>query len=94
VRAVAAGIRGVDAHRLFAWLEGHRVAVWLSAAGAQVRSLVRVVAHHTGLPVVVVSAIAIALSWRLFRQSVRFAFEVLVAAAGLLVATRLGWIRW
>jgi hypothetical protein len=52
------------------------------------------VSHHTGLPVVVVGAIALVLSWRAFKQGVRFAAEVTFALVVLIVATRLGWIRW
>ena len=49
---------------------------------------------HTGLPVILVAAIALVVSWRIFRRSVRFAVEVTIAVALLLVATHIGWIHW
>ena len=50
--------------------------------------------QHTGLPVVVVAAIALVVSWRIFRRSLRFVVEVTIAVALLLVATSIGWIHW
>jgi low affinity Fe/Cu permease len=52
------------------------------------------VAHHTGVPVLLVAAVAIVVSWRIFKRSVRLVIEVGVALALLLVATKLGWISW
>jgi hypothetical protein len=49
---------------------------------------------HTGLPVVVVAAIALVLSWRLAKRTARLVVEVAVALAVLLIATKLGLIRW
>jgi hypothetical protein len=49
---------------------------------------------HTGLPVIVVAAIALVVSWRIFRRSLRFVVEVTIAVALLLVATRIGWLHW
>jgi len=51
-------------------------------------------AHHTGLPIVLLGALALVASWHLFRRTTRFAIEVALAAAALLAATRLGWIAW
>jgi hypothetical protein len=50
--------------------------------------------QHTGLPVILVAAIALVVSWRIFKRTLRFTIEVVVAVALLLVATRLGWITW
>ncbi len=50
--------------------------------------------QHTGLPVILVAAIALVVSWRVFRRSLRFVVEVTIAVALLLVATRIGWIHW
>jgi hypothetical protein len=50
--------------------------------------------QHTGMPAILVAAIAIVVSWRLFKRSVRFAVEVVAVVAILLVATRLGWLTW
>jgi len=49
---------------------------------------------HTGLPVILVAAIALVVSWRIFRRSLRFVVEVTIAVALLLVATHIGWIHW
>lgn len=58
------------------------------------RAALRWGSQHTGLPIIVVAAIAIVVSWRIFRRSLRFVVEVTIAVALLLVATRIGWIRW
>jgi hypothetical protein len=52
------------------------------------------VAQHTGIPVVVVAAAAIVLSFRFARRGARLAFEMAVALALVLLATKLGWIHW
>ncbi len=62
--------------------------------GESVRVALRWGAHHTGLPVILVAAITMVFSWRLFRRSLRFVVEVVVAVALLAVATRFGWITW
>jgi hypothetical protein len=62
--------------------------------GRSVQHAVRWVSHHTGLPVILVAAVALVLSWRIFKQTLRLALEVLLAVAVLLVATHLGWITW
>jgi hypothetical protein len=59
-----------------------------------VKGWLRWVSQHTGLPVVLVAAIAVVVSWRLFKRTARFALQVLLTLVALLVATRLGWIRW
>jgi hypothetical protein len=58
------------------------------------RAVLRWGSEHSGLPVIVVAAIALVVSWRLFKRSLRFVIEVVIAAALLLFATRLGWIAW
>ena len=50
--------------------------------------------EHTGLPVVVVAAIALVVAWRLAKKAAHFALQVTVALALLLLATHFGWIRW
>jgi hypothetical protein len=67
---------------------------WVPAAGGGVRSALRAVAHHTGLPVVLVAAVALVLSWRFLRRTLPMLIEVAFAVALLLVATRFGWLRW
>jgi hypothetical protein len=68
--------------------------LWLPAVGPGLRVALRWAAQHTGLPVLVVAAIALVVSFRLVKKSVRLVFEVAVATALLVAATRLGWIRW
>jgi hypothetical protein len=66
----------------------------LHAQGGALGAALRWGAQHTGLPVILVAAIALVVSWRLFKRTLRFTIEVVVAVALLLVATRLGWISW
>jgi hypothetical protein len=75
----------------------HRMLAWAPAAGQSLRALheaVRWGASHTGLPAVLVAAMAIVVGYHLFRRSLRFAVEVVVTVALLLVATQCGWITW
>jgi hypothetical protein len=67
---------------------------WLPAASGGVRSALREIAHHTGLPTVLVAAVALVLSWRMLRRALPMAIEVAFAVALLLVATRFGWLKW
>jgi hypothetical protein len=67
---------------------------WLPAVLAGVRAGLRWASHHSGLPLILVAAIALVLSWRLFKRTVRFTVEVALALALLVVATRLGWVTW
>jgi hypothetical protein len=70
------------------------LAAWVPLVGTSVRASLRWAAHHTGLPVILVAAIALVVSWRIFRRATRFAFEVAVVLALLACATRIGWITW
>ncbi len=72
----------------------HWLVSWGPPLGQGARAALRWGAHHTGLPVVLFAAIVLVASWHLFRRSLRFAVEVALAVAALLVATRLGWIAW
>jgi hypothetical protein len=72
----------------------HRLFGWWSATGGSLRSALRAAAHHTGLPIVLVAALALVVVMRTVKRGARFAFEVLIAVACLAAATRLGWIRW
>jgi hypothetical protein len=72
----------------------HRAMAWLPFAGAGLRGGLRWGAAHSGLPVVLVAAVALVVSLRLVRRWAGFAVEVMVAAGVLVVATRFGWIRW
>ena len=82
----------LDPRFAFAWGR------WLPRLGPTAaggfRMLVRWGSHHTGLPVILVGALALVLSWRVIKRSFRLAVEVVVALALLVVATRLGWLTW
>ncbi len=67
---------------------------WFALAGGDVQGWLRWASHHTGLPVILVAALALVTSWHVFRRTMRFAVEVAVAAAFLLAATKLGLISW
>jgi hypothetical protein len=58
------------------------------------RAALRWGAHHTGLPVILVAAISLVLSWRILKRTMRLAVEVVIALALLVVATRFGWLTW
>jgi hypothetical protein len=79
------------------WIETARIARALEGAKVGLVHALRWVAHHTGAPVLVVAAVGLVLSFRLARfagRAARFSVEVALALALLIVATRLGWIRW
>jgi hypothetical protein len=67
---------------------------WAPVAGEPMRAALRWGSQHTGLPVILVAAIAIVVAWRTFKRTLRFALQVVVCVAALVVATRLGWITW
>jgi hypothetical protein len=52
------------------------------------------VSRHTGIPAVVLAAIAIVLGWRLWRRSARFALEVGVVLAVLLLLSKIGLLKF
>jgi hypothetical protein len=64
------------------------------AVSGSIRALLRWGAHHTGLPVVLVAAITLVLSWRILKRTLRLVVEVAIALALLVVATRMGWLTW
>jgi hypothetical protein len=74
--------------------EPHRWLAWIPELGFFLRTALRWAAHHTGLPVVLVAAVALVASWHAFRRALRLAVEVALAVAALLAAPRLGWIVW
>ena len=75
-------------------LDPHRAFPWMPAGITGVRCGLRWASHHTGLPLILVAAVALVLSWRLFKRTVRFAVEVALALGLLAAATRLGWVTW
>jgi hypothetical protein len=72
----------------------HRLVAWVSPLGQSVRHFLALGAKHTGLPVVVLAAILLVASFRIARFAARFAFQVALVAAFLVLATRFGWLRW
>jgi hypothetical protein len=67
---------------------------WLPPGLEEVRHGLRWASHHTGLPCILVSAVVLVISWRLFGRAIRFAVEVALALGLLAAATRLGWVTW
>jgi hypothetical protein len=67
---------------------------WVPSVGGGVRSALKDIAHHTGLPIVLVAAVALVLSWRMLRRTLPMLIEVAFAVALLVVATRFGWLKW
>ena len=65
-----------------------------ASLGAMLRAAIHWGSEHTGLPMAVVTAIALVTSWRIFRHSGRFVIEVAVVTGLLWGATYLGWVRW
>ena len=75
---------------MLSWLH-HRLQHTLHAYGGSPFALI---ARHTGVPAIVVAAIAVVVSFRLARRMARLFVEVGLALAVLLTLTSLGWIRW
>ena len=50
--------------------------------------------RHTGLPAIVLLAVVVVASFRVFRHALRFALEVAFALTLLTLATRWGLVRW
>jgi hypothetical protein len=75
-------------------LDPSRMLGWAAPLGPGMRAALGWASQHTGLPVILVAAISVVVSWRIFKRTVRFAVEVVAVVALLLLATRLGWIAW
>ncbi len=69
-------------------------AAWLHLAGTAVGRALYAVARHTGIPITVVAAVALVVSFRVARRASRFALEVALAVALVVAATRAGWLRF
>ena len=50
--------------------------------------------RHTGIPIILLAAAILVLSYRVFKKTARLAIEIAVVAVLLLVATHLGWLRF
>jgi hypothetical protein len=74
------------------------IVAWLTRAYhlglATVTQALRYVSQHTGVPVVLVAAVALVVSYRLVRRATRFVAEVAIALVLVLALTKLGWIHW
>jgi hypothetical protein len=75
-------------------LDPHGAFGWLSQASELVRGVLRWAAHHTGLPIMLVAAIALVASGHVVKRTLRWGLEVTVVLGLLFAATRLGWIAW
>jgi hypothetical protein len=75
-------------------VEPSHLLAWAAWGAGSLRGWLRWASQHTGLPVIVVAAVALVGSWHVFKRTARFAVEVVVAAVLLLAATRLGLLRW
>jgi hypothetical protein len=80
----------------FPWLDrGAHLADSVSRAGGPwVKAGLNQVAAHTGIPVVVVAAIGLVMSYRLAKRSLRFIVEVGFAIVLVVTLTELGWIKF
>ena len=58
------------------------------------KAALRYVSVHTGLPALVVAAIAIVVGYKILKRTARFALEVTVIGLALAAATELGWVPW
>lgn len=67
---------------------------WIQGAGAIAFRAMRSVAAHTGIPISIVAAVALVLSFRLARRAAHLALEVALAVALVLAATRAGWLKF
>jgi hypothetical protein len=70
-----------------------RLTSWSGALSA-LRSLVRYLAGHTGIPALLVAALLVVVGYRLLKRTARFAIEVCAIALVLAAASELGWLRW
>lgn len=58
------------------------------------RTGIRWLATHTGVPAIIVAAVLVAIGYRVVKRTVRFAIEAAVVVALFVVASRLGWLVW
>jgi hypothetical protein len=52
------------------------------------------VSRHTGVPVLLVAAGMVVISWRFLKSAAKVAAEIALVAGVLLLATQLGWLTW
>ena len=66
----------------------------VSSFEAKVRFGLQWLSSHTGVPIVIVAAAVVVISWRILKKTTRLFIQVAVLAALLAIATKLGWITW
>jgi hypothetical protein len=64
------------------------------AMGPALRAALRWGSEHTGLPAILVAAIALVVSFRVMKRTLRFVIEVVLCVALLVVATKIGLLQW
>jgi hypothetical protein len=64
------------------------------AGGPWAKVALRQVSAHTGIPVVLVAAIALVMSWRMAKRTLRFMVEVGFALVLVVALAELGWIKF
>jgi hypothetical protein len=69
-------------------------AEWVHRAVVAAEHLVVTLARHSGIPAVLVAALALVVAFRLARRAVHLAVEIALALALVLAATRAGWLRF
>jgi hypothetical protein len=72
----------------------HFAASVSQVGGPWAKAALRQVSEHTGIPVVLVAAIALVMSYRAAKRMLRFAIEVGFALVVVVALTELGWIRF
>jgi hypothetical protein len=75
-------------------LDPTRWLAWSAYVGGGLRTALHWASDRTGLPLLLVGAIALVATVRLLKQTFRFAVEIAIASALLLVATKLGLLHW
>jgi len=67
---------------------------WFSAASIVASRGIATLARHSGVPAVLVAAIALVVAFRLARRAAHLTLEIALALALVLAATRAGWLRF
>jgi hypothetical protein len=70
------------------------LSLWGDRASHAIRAVIHWLSLHTGVPALVVAAVLVVIGYRVLKRSARFAVEVALVAAVLVMASQLGWIRW
>ena len=66
----------------------------IAAALTGAQAAVRWLSLHTGVPVLVVAGVLVAVGYRVLKRTSRFAIEVAAVTLALALASELGWLRW